>query len=148
MRWGTFMAYLYQLANNENTNDIALYDYVEIHKILTRTLVESKDEQYYKCTYTRNGRYHRKRVSIKEGNPTSRSFAFYLNDRDDERAIYILKQALREQNKDRRKRLSQEGRKYVWELTFVESLSIDNIDEKRSNRGETKRSGRNKATVV
>lgn len=142
------MAYLYQLANNENTDDIALYDYVEIHKIVTRTLVESKGKQYYKCTYTRNGRCHRKRVLVKEGIPTSRSFAFYLDDRDDERAIDILKQALREQNKDRRKRLRQDGRRYTWELTFVESLSVDSIDEKRSNRGETKRPGRNKTTVM
>ena len=145
MRWGNFMAYLYQLANNENTNDIALYDYVEVHKIVTRTLVESKGKQYYKCTYTRNGRCHRKRVLVKEGIPTSRSFAFYLDDRDDERAIYILKRALRAQNKDRRKRLKQDGQKYLWELKFVESLSIDSIDEKRSNRGETKRSGRNQS---
>ena len=140
------MAYLYQLANNEDVNDIALYDYIEIHKILNRKLTESKGIQYYTCSYTRNGRGHRKRVLATEGVPSSRSFAFYLNKRDDERAIDILRHSLVKQNKERRKRLNQDGRRYIWEFAFIESLSIDSIDEKRSNSGETKRSGRNKTT--
>ena len=121
------MAYLYQLTLVNNSKKIDIYSGIECHKLKTMDLIEKNGQDAYLCYYIKKGQHCRKIVSATEGIPYSRSYAFYLAERDDQKAFDILKNVLVEKNNKRFTKLKYDASKYLWEKAFIDNLAVENI---------------------
>ena len=122
------MAYIYKVTRNIDVNDPKQYDKISCYKITKRERVETKNDQYFTCYYHNGDHICRQRAGIDEGLVYGKNFAFWLNERDDQKAIDILKKVFSNRKDSRRKRISEESRKLLWEMEYISNLSIKSIE--------------------
>lgn len=121
------MAFLYRVILNKDPKKQMLYSDIRCHKITQRTRIDKKDKSYFACTYYSEGRQYKKCTEIEEGIPNGKSLAFWLNERDDERAINIFKTIFTNRYNLRRKKVKNEAEKLIWEKGYINDLNADSI---------------------
>ena len=124
------MAYLYQVSLNRDQENPEIYSNLYCYRIEERHRIENGGDPYYKCAYYRNGRMQWKRAGAIEGVPYGRSFTFWLNEIDDEKAIDIFKTAFCKKRDARRIKIKHESKKLLWENNYILNLNKQSIKHK------------------
>lgn len=128
MKWSQNpMAYLYQVSLNRDPDTPEIYTGIYCYRIEERHRIENKGDPYFKCAYYRNGRLQWKRAGIEEGVPYGRSFAFWLTNEDEDRALDIFKNIFTKKRDSRRIKIKNESKKLLWENSYISNLSKQSI---------------------
>ena len=119
------MSYLYQLALVYDSKIPDIYSGIECYKISSMDIIKKNNSDLYECKYTKKGQRCKKTISVTEGEPYGRTYAFYLSARDDEKALDIIKACLEQKNKARFDKLKYSAKRYLWEYEFLSNISTD-----------------------
>lgn len=122
------MSYLYKVFKTEDPKSVALYSKIECYKIIETMRESSKYGEFFTCYYinSEKRRCHR-RVGIEPGTQYDSNLSFWLPERDDEKAMAIIKDILNKRRDARKERARQEALWLIWMNDYIADLSIDKI---------------------
>jgi len=114
------MKYLYFLTPGKPKTT---YDAMHCCQILEMYRLDYDSESpIFICKYRYDGQVRKRKVFETEGTPYDNSCAFYLNDRDDDKAKEIFSKFIQEKRNRRKNRVKEECHKILCENELIHNI--------------------------